>query len=141
MSVGPVQYIVVAFPGNEFKGEIVPALADLVDRGMIRILDLAFVLKDAEGNVVAMELSDLGDAAKHYEPLGAEPAGLFNDEDLAAAGEELEPNTSAALLVWEDVWATRLRDALVDAGGILLDHDRIPYEVVEAAIAYAEQNR
>jgi hypothetical protein len=136
-----VQYIVVAFPGNEFKGEIVPALADLVEKGLVRILDLAFVLKDAEGNVATLELSDLGDAARAYEPLGAEPSGLFNDEDLQAAGEELEPNSSAALLVWEDVWATRLRDALVDAGGILLDHDRIPGEVVEAAMAWAEQSR
>jgi hypothetical protein len=137
MSIGPVQYIVVAFPGNEFKGEIVPALADLVDGGLIRVLDLAFVVKDAEGNVAAMELSDLGDAAAAFAPLGAEPAGLFSDEDLEAAGEELELNSSAALLVWEDLWATQLRDAIADAGGILLDHDRIPAEVVQAAVEWA----
>jgi hypothetical protein len=141
MSIGPVEYMVVAFPGNRFKGEIVPALADLVEKGTIRILDLAFVMKDADGNIAAMELSDLdADVAASFGSTGAGPGMLFNDEDLEAVGEELDANSSAALLVWEDVWATRLADAIRDAGGELYDLERIPHDVVVAAMDYAKAN-
>lgn len=142
MSIGPVEYLIVAFPGNQFKGEIVPALAELVEAGTIRIIDLAFVLKDADGAVVAMELGDLdSDVFKAFDALSPEGLGLLNEEDLAAAGEELEPNSSAALLVWEDVWATKLRDAILNAGGEVLDLERLPYEVVQAAVEFANANR
>jgi hypothetical protein len=142
MSIGPVEYLIVAFPGNQFKGEIVPALAELVEAGTIRIIDLAFVLKDADGAVVAMELGDLdSDVFKAFDALSPEGLGLLNEEDLAAAGEELEPNSSAALLVWEDVWATKLRDAILNAGGEVLDLERLPYEVVQAAVEFAHANK
>jgi Family of unknown function (DUF6325) len=142
MSIGPVEYLIVAFPGNQFKGEIVPALAELVEAGTIRIIDLAFVLKDPDGAVVAMELGDLdSDVFKAFDALSPEGLGLLNEEDLAAAGEELEPNSSAALLVWEDVWATKLRDAILNAGGEVLDLERVPYEVVQAAVEFAHANK
>ena len=142
MDIGPVEYLIVAFPGNQFKGEIVPALAELVEAGTIRIIDLAFVLKDADGAVVAMELGDLdSDVFKAFDALSPEGLGLLNEEDLAAAGEELEPNSSAALLVWEDVWATKLRDAILNAGGEVLDLERLPYEVVQAAVEFANANK
>jgi uncharacterized protein DUF6325 len=141
MSIGPVEYMIVAFPGNRFKGEIIPALAELVEAGTIRIVDLAFVMKDADGAVVTAELGDLdSDVFKAFDALSPETMGLLNQDDLAAAGEELEPNSSAALLVWEDVWATKLREAIVNAGGELLDLERVPHEVVDAAIQFAEQN-
>ena len=112
MSIGPVEYMVVAFPGNKFTGQIAPALAELVESNTIRIIDLAFVAKDADGSIAAFELSDLDpDIAALFDPTGAAAGGLFNEDDLASAGEELEPNSSAALLVWEDVWATKLADA------------------------------
>ena len=92
--IGPVDYLIVAFPGNEFRGEIAPALADLVEAGTIRIIDLAFVGKDAEGNVVALELTDIDPEVREgFEKAGVEVNGLFNEEDLAAVGEELEPNS------------------------------------------------
>ena len=142
MSIGPVEYLIVAFPGNRFKGEIVPALAELVEAGTIRIIDLAFVLKDADGAVVSMELGDLdSDVFKAFDALSPEGLGLLNEEDLAAAGEELEPNSSAALLVWEDVWATKLRDAILNAGGEVLDLERVPYDVVQAAVEFAHANK
>ena len=132
--IGPVDYLIVAFPGNEFRGEIAPALADLVEAGTIRIIDLAFVGKDAEGNVVALELTDIDPEVREgFEKAGVEVNGLFNEDDLAAAGEELEPNSSAALLVWENVWAQNVAQAMRDAGGEVLDFDRIPHEVVQAA--------
>lgn len=132
--IGPVDYLIVAFPGNEFRGEIAPALADLVESETIRIIDLAFVGKDAEGNIAAFELTDIDpEVRKGFEKAGVEINGLFNEEDLAAAGEELEPNSSAALLVWENVWARNVAQAMRDAGGELLDFERIPHEVVQAA--------
>jgi hypothetical protein len=131
---GPVDYMIVAFPGNEFRGEIAPALADLVDAGTIRIIDLAFVGKDAQGEIVAFELTDLApDVREGFEKAGVEVNGLFNEDDLMAAGEELEPNSSAALLVWENVWARDVAQKIRDAGGELLDFERIPHEVVQAA--------
>ena len=141
MSIGPVEYMIVAFPGNRLKGEIVPALAELVEAGTLRIIDLAFVMKDADGVVVTAEMGDLdSEVFKAFDALSPETMGLLNQEDLAAAGEELEPNSSAALLVWEDVWATKLRDAILNAGGELLDLERVPHEVVNAAVEFAEQN-
>jgi Family of unknown function (DUF6325) len=132
--IGPVDYLIVAFPGNKFRGEIAPALADLVDAGTIRIIDLAFVSKDADGEVLAFELNDLDPEVRAgFERAGVEVQGLFNEEDLAAAGEELELNSSAALLVWENVWARDVAQKMRDAGGILLDFDRVPHEVVQAA--------
>jgi len=132
--IGPVDYMIVAFPGNEFKGEIAPALADLVEAGTIRIIDLAFVAKSADGDIVAMELTDIDpEVRKGFENARVEVNGLFNEEDLQAAGEELEPNSSAALLVWENVWARDVAQAMRDAGGVLLDFDRLPHDVVQAA--------
>ena len=132
--LAPVDYMIVAFPGNEFKGEIAPALADLVEKGTIRIIDLAFVAKDADGNIAAFELTDIDpDVRQGFENMGVEVNGLFNDEDLQAAGEELEPNSSAALLVWENLWARDVAQAIRNAGGELLDFERLPHEVVQAA--------
>ena len=137
----PVEYMIVAFPGNRFKGEIAPALADLVESQTIRIIDLAFVAKDENGDVAAFEISDLDpDVQEALAALGAEETGLFNEEDLMAAAEELDPNSSAALLVWEDLWAGRLADAIRDAGGELYDLGRIPHEVVMAAREWASAN-
>ena len=132
--IGPVDYMIVAFPGNEFKGEIAPALAELTENGTIRIIDLAFVGKNAAGEIVAFELTELDpEVAAGFEKLGIEVEGLFNEDDLMAAGEELEPNSSAALLVWENVWARDVAQKMRDAGGILLDFERLPHEVVQAA--------
>jgi hypothetical protein len=132
--LAPVDYMIVAFPGNEFKGEIAPALADLVEKGTIRIIDLAFVAKDADGNIGAFELTDIDpDVRQGFENMGVEVNGLFNEEDLQAAGEELDPNSSAALLVWENLWARDVAQAIRNAGGELLDFERLPHDVVQAA--------
>ena len=139
MGIGPVEYMIVAFPGNKFTGEIVPALKEQVDAGTIRIIDLAFVAKDASGDVVAMEVEDLDSevGAAFSELIGSESGGLLNDEDIMAVAEDLEPNNSVGLLVWEDVWAAKIADAIVKAGGELWDLERVPRDVVEAAVEYA----
>ena len=139
--IGPVEYMIVAFPGNQFRGEIAPALAKLVEAGTIRLMDVVFVGKDADGEVVAFELQELDpDVREGLEKLGIEETGLFNEEDLQAAAEELEPDMSAALLVWEDVWAREVAQAMRDAGGVLFDFGRLPHEVVQAARDYAIAN-
>jgi Family of unknown function (DUF6325) len=132
--IGPVEYLIVAFPGSRFRGEIAPALADLVEAGTIRIIDIAFASKDANGEAAAFELGDLDPEVREgLEKLGATSGGLFNDADLMAAAEELNPDSSAALLVWENVWAQNVAQAMRDAGGEVLDFERIPHEVVQAA--------
>ena len=136
--IGPVDYLIVGFPGNRFRGEIAPALAELVDAGTIRIIDIAFVGKTADGEVASFELTELDpDVREALEKTGVEVSGLFNEDDLAAAGEELEPNSSAALLVWENVWARKVAQAMRDAGGEVLDFERLPHEVVQAAREWA----
>jgi hypothetical protein len=136
--IGPVDYMIVAFPGNQFKGEIAPALADLVDAGTIRIIDIAFVGKDANGDTVAFELTELDpEVQKGLDNLGIEVGGLFNEDDLADAGDALEPNSSAALLVWENVWAREVGQAMRNAGGELVAFERLPHDVVQAAREWA----
>jgi hypothetical protein len=139
MDVGPVEILMVEFPGNKFTGEIAPALADLVDRGTIRVIDLLFVTKDGEGNVAAIELSDADDAVRSaFEPIVEEASGLLSEEDIEDLGEGLDPDSSAAMLLFEHVWATRFRDAIVDSGGELLARVPIPKEVVDEVIAARE---
>jgi hypothetical protein len=139
MSVGPIEYLVVAFPGNKFKGEIIPALAELVESNTIRILDLVFILKDEEGNVAAIELADLDpeDEAAAMSDISEVDSGLLNEDDIAVAAEALDLNSSAGLLVFENVWATRFAEAVRNADGQLVANERIPYDVVQAALAYA----
>ena len=135
--IGPVDYAVIGFPGNKFKGEVAPALADLVEQGTIRIIDIAFVGKSAEGDVVAFELTELDpEVQQGLDRLGIEVQGLLNDEDITYIGEGLDPNNSAALIVWENVWARRVTQALRDAGGVLLAFERIPHEIVQSAREY-----
>ena len=136
--IGPVDYAIVAFPGNKFRGEIGPAIADLVDAGTIRVIDIAFVGKNADGDAVAMELTELDpDVQAALETAGVEVGGLFNEDDLVQAAEDLEPNSSAALLVWENVWAKKVAQAMRDAGGELVAFERLPHEVVQAAREWA----
>ena len=138
--IGPVEYIVLAFPGNRFKGEIVPALAELVENETIRVIDLAFVKKDADGAITTLELDDMDE--NEAGGLGAygDVGDLLNEDDLVHAAEALEPNNSAALLVWENTWAARFAQAVRNADGIVLENERIPHDVVQAAIEFAAAN-
>jgi hypothetical protein len=133
MSVGPVEYIVVKLPGNKFKGEIVPALGELVESNTIRIIDLVFIYKDEDGNVAALELEELDeDQASGIDGV-ADAEGLLNDEDIAIAAEGLENNSSGAVMLFENVWAAKFAEALRNADGQLVANERIPYEIVAAA--------
>jgi uncharacterized membrane protein len=136
--IGPVDYAVIAFPGNQFKGEIGPAIADLVDSGTIRVIDIAFVGKGPDGDTVAMELTELdAEVQAGLDKAGIEVGGLFNEDDLQDIADDLEPNFSAAVLLWENVWARKVTQAMRNAGGELVAFERIPHELVQAAREYA----
>ena len=140
MDVGPVDVLEVAFPGNEFNGEILPALEQLIASGTIRVLDLLFAYKTADGEVGSVELAGI---TQQYGPLfasvdGDVPGGLLDAEDVEALGEDLQPNSSIALIVWENTWAAPFLAALEGSGAVLLDQARIPREAVLAALASVE---
>ena len=136
--IGPVDYAIIAFPGNRFRGEIAPAIADLVDDGTIRIIDIAFVGKDADGTAVAMELTELDpDVQEGLEKVGVEVGGLFNEDDLMGVAANLEPNMSAAFLLWENVWARKVTQSMRDAGGVLIAFERLPHDVIQEAREWA----
>ena len=137
MTLGPVEYMVIEFPGNQFKGEIIPALREVVDAGVIRIIDLVFVRKDDQGNVSVMELNDLQkDAASAFAPLARDADTLLAEEDIQKVSDIIENNSSAALFLFEHVWAKRFRDAVLNAHGQVIAGERIPKEVVDAALAW-----
>ena len=136
MSIGPVEILVISFPGNKFNGDVAPALAELVKTGQIKVIDLVFVAKDAAGDVVAVELSELD------EPTGAafsltsrSPAACSPKRTSRTSPPTSTSNSSAAILLFEHVWATRFRDAVVDSGGELLASIRIPKEAIDEVVA------
>jgi hypothetical protein len=138
MSMGPLEYLVVAFPGSRFKGDIIPALKRVVDNGTIRVIDLVFVRKDASGNVTEVELEDLDlqEEADGFSSVVGEISGLFAEDDIFQVAESLDNGSSAALLLVEHLWATEFRDAVVAAGGVLVASERIPKETVDRALAW-----
>jgi hypothetical protein len=138
VEMGPIDYILVEWPGRQPNGEVAPHLIDLVDRGLIRILDLAFVAKDEDGTVAGLELADLGDGATELEVFAGASSGLLSDDDLTEAAAALEPGTSAALLVFENTWAAPFATAVRRSGGQLVASGRIPVEDVLAALDAAE---
>lgn len=140
MPLGPVELLVVQLPGNEVKGDIVPAIKDLVEKGTIRIIDILFIRKDQDGNVTMREINDLDDASfAAFNPIVSEIDGLVSREDVERLAATLTNNSSAGVMLFEDTWATRLRDAIIDAQGKVVLIDRIPQGVIEQALAAGAQ--
>ena len=134
MTMGPVSYTVVAFPGNQFNGDIAPEVARLVESGIVRILDLVFVGKDDAGDTISLEF-DQHDELTAFGELDGEVGGLINMEDLDHVAAGLPAGNSALIIVWEDVWARPLAEAVMASGGVVVDSARIPAPLVEAAMA------
>ncbi|MEV8038078.1 DUF6325 family protein [Streptomyces sp. NPDC002742] len=133
--MGPIDYVVVEFPGNRMTGEGFPILVDLVDRGVIRILDLLFVRKDKDGSVAGMEIADFdGDGALDLAVFQGASSGLLGEDDIEEAGRALEPGNSAGILVYENVWAAPFATALRRGGAQLVASGRIPVPAVLAAL-------
>jgi len=132
--IGPIDYIVVEFPGNQMTGEGVPILLDLVDKGTIRLLDLMAIVKDADGNVTVAEPSQVPELAA----LARGISGILDDSDVAEVAEILEPNSTAAILVYENTWAAPFAAAVRRGGGQLVASGRIPVTDLIEALDAAE---
>jgi hypothetical protein len=139
--LGPVDYIVVEFPGSRFSGEIAPALRDLVERGLVRVLDLLVIKKDQDGTLEAFEVSDLEDTEigelRHHE---RDLAMLLSEDDVTAVAAAIEPGSSAGVLVWENSWAAPFASAVRHSGGQLVASGRIPIQALAAAIEADEDH-
>jgi uncharacterized membrane protein len=133
--LGPVDWIVVEFPGTKLTGEIAPILKDYMERGLIRILDLLFVKKDDDGGFEVFEASDLEESEiGELRGLETELAMVLSEQDITDLAETIQPGSSAALLVWENLWAAPFGAAARRAGGELVASGRIPIQAVLAAI-------
>lgn len=137
MTHGPVDLLVVRFPDNNFTGEITEELKSLVDAGTVKILDLMFVRKSAEGSVEVVELSDLDDVVgATFDSFVGDIQAFFSEEDVQALADAMEPNSSGALVVYENTWAKRFAQAVRNANGEVLIAERIPRAVIETLEQY-----
>lgn len=134
LETGPIDYLVIEFPGNKMTGEGWPLLVDLVDRGIIRLLDLVFIRKDEDGSVVALSVQDLGDEGVDLAIFEGASSGLLGDDDLSEAANAIEPGCSAGVLVYENAWAAPFATAMRRSGGQLVAFGRIPVQAILAAL-------
>ena len=133
-TMGPVDYLIVRFPGNKFSGKIAPELANLEKSGIIRVIDLVFLLKDANGKLTVTEAKDLkGDAGAAFGVLAKHTDEWFSEGDIDALAADLPKNSSAALLLYENVWAVKFKEGLIEADAQLVDMGRIPPETIANA--------
>jgi len=135
MSYGPVDFLALEFTNDQLKGEIMPALMELVDKKIVRVIDLVVIQKDQDGMHEALELQQLKpEVIAIFDPLLVEISGIIQVEDIDAIAEQMENNTTAALLLFENLWAVKFKDAVLRANGRLLAQERIPYQVVDEAL-------
>ena len=135
MAVGPVDVVIVGFPGNKFTGDIAPALLDLVESGTIRVIDLLFVMKDEAGVVTTIEAADLDpEQGAGYLSIDIAQPGALGSEDAEEVSDDIPPNSSALLIAFENTWAAKIVAALQSSDGFVIDQIRIPVDVVNAAI-------
>jgi len=134
IDTGPIDYLVIEFPGNRMTGEGWPLLVDLVDRAIIRLLDLVFIRKDEDGSVTGLSIQDLGDQGVDLTEFEGASSGLLDDDDLAEAAGAIEPGCSAGVLVYENVWAAPFAAAMRRSGGQLVAFGRIPIQAILASL-------
>jgi uncharacterized membrane protein len=138
MGVGPVDVIIIGFPGNKFNGQIAPALLELVENKTIRLIDLLFVTKDLDGTVATLEIADLDPAhGPAYLSIEVTHAGALDHEDAQELSEDLEPGSSALLVAFENTWAAKFADAIIASEAVVIDTIRIPAAVVDDFVASA----
>ncbi|MFF9087683.1 DUF6325 family protein [Streptomyces sp. NPDC014991] len=131
--MGPVDYLVIEFPGNRMTGEAFPLLVDLAERGIVRIIDLAFVRKETDGSVVALELRDI-DGEVDLSVFEGASSGVLDQSDLEEAANALEPGNASAVLVYENLWAAPLARALRRSGAQLVASGRIPVQALLSSL-------
>jgi len=132
--MGPIDYIVLEWPGTQPQGEAAPLIIDLVDRGIIRILDVALMAKDEDGTVGAMDFGALNGGSGGFDAFEGAATGILGQDDLEEAAAALAPGSAAAVLVWENRWAAPVAVALRKSGGQLIASGRIPVQAILAAL-------
>jgi hypothetical protein len=135
MTYGPIDFIALEFKGNQFKGEIMPALLELVNKEIVRVIDLVMVQKESGGKVITREMQELEPAVMSlFDPLKVQVSGMIQVEDIEMIGEKLDNNTTAAVLLFENLWAIKFGEAVVNANGRMVMFQRIPFEVVNEVL-------
>jgi hypothetical protein len=136
MTYGPIDFIALEFRGNQFKGEIMPALMELVNKEIVRVIDLVIVQKDANGKVIMREMQQMDPSVVAiFDPLKAQITGMIQLEDIEMIGEKVENNSTAAIMLFENLWPIKFREAVLNANGRLVMQERIPSAVVEETLA------
>jgi uncharacterized protein DUF6325 len=135
MSLGPIEVLMLRFPGNRFRGEIAPALASLIDNGTIRVIDLLFAIKDENGVLDIIELKDMEGDLSVFSPMASELADTLTEDDARVLARSLPNNSSAAILLFENAWAKTFVDAVSRAHGEVILNERIPRAAVQELIA------
>jgi uncharacterized protein DUF6325 len=136
--MGPIDYVVLEWPREQPTGDVVPLILDVVDRGIIRILDIAVLAKGEDGSVAALDLAELAGDEPSFAEFDGASAGLLGHEDLEEAAAALAPGTSAAVLVWENRWAAPIAVGLRRSGGQLVASGRIPVQAILASLDAVE---
>lgn len=132
---GPLEYVVIDFPGSKFNGAVGAELAKIVEKGLIRVIDLLFISKDAQGKVESFELTDVDPALRDkLVPAVDSVDGLVSQADVERIGAMLEDNSSAGILVIEDLWAKEFKQACLDSGGRLLARETVADQDLEATL-------
>src|SRR5512135_3197006 len=135
MTYGPIDFLALEFKGNQFKGEIMPALLDLVNKEIVRVIDLVIVMKDAEGKVTMREMQQVEPAVvAMFDPLKAQITGMIQLDDIQMIGEKVENNSTAAIMLFENLWSIKFREAVLNANGRLVMFERIPADVVNESM-------
>ena len=136
MAIGPVDVYIIGFPGNKFSGEIAPAILEQVEKGIIRVIDILFVMKDAEGNVATLAIEDLDADGAAFAELDIVEPGALGDEDADEVSEDLPLNSAALLIAYENIWMNDLVLAFARADAVVIDQIRIPADVVAAVVTH-----
>ena len=134
MAVGPVDVYIIGFPGNKFSGRIAPAIMELVDNGTIRVIDLLFLSKDANGVVTTLAAADIDEDGAAYVSIDVAQPGALGEEDAEEVSDDLPANSSALLIAFENLWTAKIVDALRAADAVMIDSIRIPVDVAEAVL-------
>jgi len=134
MSLGPVDVYIIGFPENRFTGEIVPAITKQVQAGVIRILDVLFVSKAADGTITTLSAQDIGPSGAAFAELDLIEPGSLNAEDADEVADDLPANSSALLIAYENTWMAEVAQAFANAGAVVIDQIRIPADIVNQAV-------
>ena len=143
MTYGPIDFIALEFEGNKFKGDILANLLELVEQEIVRVIDLVIILKDSDGEVMVSELQQLDDhLLAVFDPLHVKVSGIITEGDIEMVAGQLANNTTAALMLFENLWAIKFKESIIEADGNLIMQQRIPHEVVlEALVDLANFDR